>query len=120
MKSEFDPVLKHHLEHCSKNASYTSPTIQNELITLAGDDVKNQILASAREARWFSIMADECVDSATIEQMSLCIRYVGASGDEFEVREEFIGFVELEKADAGSISSKIVEYLMKCELDLCM
>ena len=54
-KSEFDPVLKHHLEHCSKNASYASPAIQNELITLAGDDVKNQILASARAARWFSI-----------------------------------------------------------------
>ena len=27
------------------------------------------------------------------------------------VREEFIGFVELEKADAGSISSNIVKYL---------
>ena len=71
LKSEFDPVLKHHIELCSKNASYTSPAIQNELITLAGDDVKYQILASARAARWFSIMADECVDSATIEQMSL-------------------------------------------------
>ena len=114
--------MKHHLEHCSKNASYTSPAIQNELITLAGDDVKNQILASARAAKWFSIMADECVDSSTIEQMSLCIRYVeriGTSGDDFEVREEFIGFVELEKADAESISSKIVEYLKKCALDLC-
>jgi hypothetical protein len=92
--------LKHHLEHCSKNASYTSPEIQNELITLAGDDVKNQILASARAARWFSIIADECVDSATIEQMPLCIRYldrIGTFGDEFEVKEEFIRFVEVRK-----------------------
>ena len=121
-KSEFDPVLKHHIEHCSKNASYTSPAIQNELITLAGDYVKNQILASARAARWFSIMADECMDSATIEQMSLCIRYlerIGTSGEEFEIREEFIGFVALEKADAEFTSRKIVEYLKKCELDLC-
>lgn len=49
----------------------------------------------------------------------LCIRYlerIGTSGEEFEVREEFIGFVEL---DAESISRKIVEYLKKCELDLC-
>ena len=65
------------------------------LITLVGDDVKNQIIASARAARWFSIMADECADSATIDQMSLCIRYlerIGTSG-EFEVREEFINFI---------------------------
>ena len=40
------------------------------------------------------------------------------TGFRFEVREEFIGLVELEKADAESISSKMVEYLKKCELDL--
>ena len=31
-------MLKRHLEHCSKHASYAS---QNELISLAGDDIKN-------------------------------------------------------------------------------
>ena len=63
-------------------------------------------------------MADECTDVATIEQMALCIRCVGNTGEDFEVREDFIGFVDLEKTDAESISSGIVYYLHKCELDL--
>ena len=61
-------------------------------------------------------MADECVDSGTVEQMALCIWFVesiGTSGEEFKDREEFIGFVELEKADAGSVSCNIVEYFFK-------
>ena len=42
-KAKFDPVLKSHLSHCSKNATYTSSVIQNELIKLAGDEVKSSI-----------------------------------------------------------------------------
>ena len=35
-KAKFDPVLKSHLSHCSKNATYTSSVIQNKLIKGAG------------------------------------------------------------------------------------
>lgn len=53
-------------------------------------------MKEARSAKWFSVMADECTDESTIEQMSICIRYVKASDGKFDAREEFIGFVELE------------------------
>ena len=72
-KSSFDPILRDHLLHCKKNASYLSPSIQNELIRLAGEEVRSQILAPVQSARWFSVMADECSDVSTIEQMALCI-----------------------------------------------
>ena len=42
-KAKFDPVLKSHLSHCSKNATYTSSVIQNEPVKLAGDEVKSSI-----------------------------------------------------------------------------
>lgn len=117
-KSKFDPVLKHHLEHCQKNASYTSPIIQNELITLAGNEVRSSILDAARSAKWFSVMADESTDVSTKEQMAICIRYVESDGFEFQVREEFVGFVELESTDAESISVAIIDYLKVCQLDI--
>ncbi len=72
-KSHFDPVLKEHLQHGKRNASYKSPKIQNELIDLAGLEVRDSILCDARSAIWFSVMADECTDVATLEQMSMCI-----------------------------------------------
>lgn len=45
---------------------------------------------AARSARWFSVMADECTDVATIEQMAICIRFIDHIHGEFEVREDLI------------------------------
>ena len=42
--------------------------IQNELIAFAGLEVKESIVNDVRSARWFSVMADECTDVATLEQ----------------------------------------------------
>lgn len=117
-KSEFDPVFKQHQQLCSSNASYLSPQIQNELIKHSGEEVRSQILGAARTARWYSVMVDECADVAALEQMAVCIRFVDESSSKVEVREEFIGFVELEKADAGSIAAAIVKTLEDCELDI--
>ena len=106
--------------HVTKNTSYLSCTFQNELISLAGDEAKDTTLDSARSARWLSVMADECIDiaAATVEQMAICIRFVG---DDCCVWEEFIGFIGLEQVDAQeSISAAISEYLKKCNLDLNM
>ena len=64
--------------------------MQNELIELAGEEIKDQILTDARSARWYSF-TDECSDDATCEQMSICIRFVHHSGtNQPQAREEFI------------------------------
>ena len=57
-------------------------------------------------------MADECFDVATLEQMAICIRFVDGYGEDFKVREEFIGFVEMEKLDAETISSAIISAIL--------
>ena len=56
--------------------------------------LKSCIIDAARSARWFSVLADECIDEATIEQMAICIRLVNGYAEYFKVKEEFIGFVE--------------------------
>ncbi len=114
-KAQFDPCLQRHLESCKKNASYKSPDIQNEIIHLAGMEVRDSILSEIRSAGWYSLMADECTDVATIEQMSICIRFVD---DKPEVREEFLGFVKLDSADAVTISASLLSFLSSCNLDL--
>ena len=64
-------------------------------------------------------MADESTDVSTLEQMSICLRFVDESHPhQPEVREEFIGFVQLEKTDADSISKSILEFLENCNLDI--
>lgn len=101
------------------NASYVSPDIQNKLINLCGLEIRDHILDEARYAKFFSVMADESTDVSTLEQMSICLRFVDESHPhQPEVREEFIGFVQLEKTDADSISKSILEFLENCNLDI--
>lgn len=47
--------------------------------------------------------------------MSVCVCFVD---DKPEVREEFLGFVRLDSADAESISSSLLTFLSSCNLDL--
>ena len=47
-----DEVLKKHLQTAQGNALYTSKTIQNELITICGNLIKQNILQSVRDARF--------------------------------------------------------------------
>ena len=110
--------LSDHLKHARKNASYLSPDIQNELIHLAGLDIKEAILDRAQSSKWLSILADECTDVATHEQMSICIRFVDEESSEPIIREEFLGFVKLDRADAVSISEAIIGFLKENNLDM--
>ena len=50
--------LKHHLAKAGKNATYTSKTIQNELIEVTGEWIRQQILNKVRNT-YFSVLADE-------------------------------------------------------------
>lgn len=77
--------------------------------------MRDSILKDVKAAKWYSIMADECTDSATHEQMSLCLRFFD---DASEVREEFIGFVQLESVNAESITSAIMKKLSECGLEV--
>ena len=107
-ESQFDPLLSDHLQSAKKNALYLSPVFQNELIDLAGLEVKESILNDVRSARWFSVMADECTDVATLEQMSICIRFVDSKT--LQVRDDFVGFMQLDNTDAASISTAIYSF----------
>ena len=53
-------------------------------------------------------MADECTDVAILEQMSICIRFVDSKP--LQVRDEFVGFMQLNNTDAASISTAIYSF----------
>ena len=67
-------------------------------------EIKDKIFDDVRSARWFAVMADECTDFSTLEQIRMCFRFVDESKrHQPEIREEFVGFVKLEKTDADTI-----------------
>ena len=94
-KSTFHKDLKDHMELAAENAKYTSPRIQNEIISLCEGVIRERITACI--PKYWSLMADETQDCSTTEQVSICVRYVSNSG---EICEDFMGFVKVEKMDA--------------------
>ena len=85
MIANHDDILKQHLDNIqlsSRNITYMSPLIQNEIIEIIGQDIilKN-LLEEIKAAKLYSIMADE-VTSHNKEQLALCARFIDKNNDD--------------------------------------
>ena len=108
-----DTVLSKHLRTAGGNAVYTSKTIQNEIIAICGNLIRQQILDSIKEALFFSIIADEATDVANKEQLSISIRFVCNS----KPCEKFLGFLECVNGVTGeAIADTILTQLNSWQL----
>jgi len=87
--SSNDNNLADHFKSAAKNAKYTSPEIQNELITCCKDVILRQLVDEISAAKGFSVLADETTDESKTEQLVLCIRYL----KEDMMKEAFLLFV---------------------------
>ena len=67
--------------------------------------MEEALLKWHHKAPFFSIMADECTDVTTIEELTICCRWVESGVPE----EHFIEILSL-KDNAESIYSALVEY----------
>ena len=109
-----DQVLQKHLTAGAKNAQYTSADTQNEIILICKSLILQKIAKDVEESEIFSIICDECTDTANHEQLSLSVRYVARE----RVYESFVGFFELDEGVTGeAIASTIEKAIADCHLD---
>lgn len=92
---------------------YTSRVAVVEFIEAPGIWVEELLLKRLHQASYFSIMADECTDVATIEEMSVFCQW-----EENGVPEHLLEIVHLKKADAESIYFALVECLKEKQLEV--
>ena len=88
--------------------------IQNELIEIIGKRIQLDILSEVKEAKFYSIIADEVCDASNKEQLSLCLRYIHGSS----VKEMFADFAEVERITGRELASTILRYLTAWGLPL--
>ena len=100
--------------------TYLSPTIQNELILLLSDKVKNIIVEEVSEAKYFAIMCDSTPDISHTDQMALIFRYVTIQNGIAQVKESFLNFFPLRCKTAAEISRSILNRLEVNNLDVMM
>ena len=111
-----DEVLKNHLATAAGNVMYTSPDIQNQLISVLGDYVRNKIICRVKEAKFFTVVADEVTDCSNKEQLGTVLRYVNSSDN--LIREDLVTFVECDTGVTGrAIANKLLTFITSSGVD---
>jgi hypothetical protein len=95
--SHYNPIILAHLKHITESnkptISYFSHKIQNEIICIMGQKVRQTIFEQIKKSKYFSILFDCTPDKSHQEQMSQIIRYVDISNGEIIIKESFIDFI---------------------------
>ena len=85
-----------------------------EFVNALGTWVEESLLKRFHKAPFFSIMADEYTDVTTIEELTICCRWVESGVPE----EPFIEISPLKKANAESMYSALLEYCREKNIQL--
>ena len=111
-----DEIIAKHLRECARNATYKSATIQNDIIAITMEYLRNQIISEITEhAPFFTILADETTNVSNTEQLCISIRFVGET---CSIHKEFLGFVSLALATGEAVTTSILEALQTWLLDV--
>ena len=99
-RAETDEVLRNYLQSSPRNATYLSPTIQNQLIRHCGLLIQAEIVRRIKAARFYTIMCDGTTDTAKTEEEAVVIRYVDMDSEKVVVQEDFLAFIEAKATTA--------------------
>ena len=92
-----------------------SSTSQNEILKLLCLKLLRKIASDTAITGCYSTLADEATDTSNSQQIVVCIRWVTK---DIEVKEDFIGLVLLERAQADVIAAAIKDVLIRLSLPI--
>ena len=89
--------------------------MQNEMLKVMALQILRDVAANIRNSTFFSIMADETTDKTNREQVVICLRWVD---DNLLPHEDFIGMHKVDKIDAATIKTVILDVLTRMNLSM--
>ena len=108
-----DPKIREYL--AKKTDKYNSPRIQNELLQIMVNSILRKIAGNIKEARYYSLMADEVTDSSNREQVAICLGWID---ENFDAHEDFIGLHIVESIGADVLVAALKDVLLRLNLSV--
>lgn len=102
---------------------HTSEQSQQEMRLLLGQLIKEKLIQRVKDAKWFSIVVDEVMDCAILEQLLIYVGYVDEEGKthfDFDFLEVKDVLETSESADSETLTRIITEELNACGLNLAL
>lgn len=96
-----------------KTNKYSSPQIQNELLSLMSLHILREIATSLQQARYFAIMVDEVTDSSNKEQVVVCFRSVD---DNFQPTKDFVSLHHVKSINANALVRYLKDTMLRMNL----
>ena len=109
-----DELLEKHLSEGPSNAQYTSRFSARVLIEVIDIWIDRKLLCSLQESPYFSILAGECQDISTQEELPICGRWLVNGKPE----EHFLTILHVRSTDACTIAEALRSFLQQKQLDL--
>ncbi|XP_025263419.1 zinc finger MYM-type protein 1-like [Camponotus floridanus] len=91
--------------------------IQNELISLMGNKIRNTVIGRIKAVKYFSVLLDCTPDTSHQEQLSCIIRYVHIHNGEVQICESFTGFLVVKDTSGLGLATTLKQHLNDCGLD---
>ena len=102
------------LDNALQNASYTSNSIQNEILQILANKIRSVIRGEIGESK-FCIIVDEARDESMKEQMAIVLRFVDKAGF---MREHFFDLVHVSDITSLTLKKEIFNVLSRHNLNV--
>lgn len=122
--AKFDNVMAEHLSKIQKKSShmphYLGHNIQNEIICLIGEKVKQSIIATLKLCKYYSIILDCTPDVSHEEQITVVVRFVfiNSISNNLEIREHFLGFCPVKNTTGEGLTAFLLNYLGELNINI--
>ncbi|XP_065667800.1 zinc finger MYM-type protein 1-like [Hydra vulgaris] len=123
----YDPIMSKHIQRITTSeihTTYLGKTIQNEIVELLANKIKNHILAKLERAKYYSLILDCTPDISHMEQMTVVFRFVSATESSSEkpaevvVSEHFVTFLELQDTTGANMTKVVIDKLQELGVNL--
>ncbi|KAI3503769.1 hypothetical protein L1887_32219 [Cichorium endivia] len=109
----FNNEMKELLDTAPRYASYTSPSIQKEILKLISNRVR-QMICEEIDGGKFCLLVDEARDESNKEQMSIVLRFINKEGF---IMERFFRLVHVSDTTSQTLKNGIYTVLAHNNLD---
>ncbi|KAL4083493.1 hypothetical protein QTP88_028809 [Uroleucon formosanum] len=119
---KFDPIIKEHISRVTSqdiHTHYLGKNIQNEIIQLLDNKIRQKIISAVQNSKYYSIILDCTPDVSHKEQMTMIIRFVTSTEKKenvpakVSISEHFLTFIELHDTTGLNMTHVLLETLKK-------